>query len=377
MVLAVRKSGSIQRALITPSVSLIIPTFNEEATITQKLNNIKELDYPKNMMEILVVDSASTDNTRKHVKAFIAEKINELKISLIEQEKRKGKACALNEAWALCHGEILVLSDADSLLEQDSLRQVVSNFANPSVGAVTGRQILINPKQSAATHMERGYRDLFEILRIGESQLDSTPIFHGELVAFRRSLNEDLSSDSVADDTELAIRIRKKGYRAIYDPNAKFYEYAPPTLKARVKQKQRRGMGLIQQFVRFRNLMFNRAFGKYGFLILPGEFFMHVVSPLMLATLVVLFIYIIITNPLYILLVAFFSVSFLIVASGILMVSKLVSPTNRIPNPLAVMLAFLHSQMCLLLSFFLIATKKRSHQWEKIEDIRSLWKAST
>lgn len=370
-----KKPNNAHRRIIFPGVSLIIPTYNEETTILQKLDNVRNLNYPKEKLEVVLIDSASTDDTVEIARKF-QEHNTDLHLRLMVENKRKGKANALNQAFSCCTGEIVVISDADSLIEKDSLIQIVSNFADPVVGAATGRQVLLNASQSIATNIERGYRDIYEVIRVGESQLDSTPIFHGELSAFRRNLIEDIASDSVADDTELAIKIRRKGYRAIYDSDAKFYEYAPPTLKARIKQKQRRGMGLIQQFVRYRNLMFNRAYGKYGLLILPSEFFMHVVSPFLVVTLAVLSIYMIMTNSLYMLLVSLVLVPALIVISGILVALKLVAPTKRIPNPLVVMLAFLHSQICLLLGFYAILTKKGSHQWEKIEDIRSLWKTS-
>lgn len=368
-----KKSNNVKMQKIFPTISLIIPTYNEETTIHKKLNNVKNLNYPKEKLEVILIDSGTKDKTIQIARNF-QQNNPDLLLRLIVEEKRRGKASALNHAFSFSTGEIVVISDADSLIGEDSVTQIVSNFGDPLVGAVTGRQILLNAGQSVATNIERGYRDMYEVIRVGESQMDSTPIFHGELSAFRRNLIEDVAPESVADDTELAIRIRKKGYRAIYDPDAKFYEYAPPTLKARIKQKKRRGVGLIQQFLRFRHLMFNRAYGKYGLVILPSEFFMHIISPILLATLLVFFVLTLIINPFYLPFLALFLVIVLIAVSGLSIASKFASPNNKTPNPLAVMLAFLHSQMCLLLSIFSMLTKKENHQWEKIEDIRALWK---
>ncbi len=282
---------------------------------------MKDLDYSKEKLELILIDSGSTDKTVEIARSFHENNID-LDLRLVAEKERKGKANALNQAFSFCTGEIVVISDADSLMEKNSLLQIVSNFADPNVGAATGRQVLLNAGQSAATIIERGYRDIYEVIRIGESHIDSTPIFHGELSAFRRNLIENVASDSAADDTELAIKIRKKGYRTIYDSSATFYEYAPPTLKARIKQKQRRGMGLIQQLFRFRNLMFNRAYGKYGLPILPGEFFMHVVSPVLGVVFAILFLLVVITNPFYIMYVTLILVSVLGVISGILATQK-------------------------------------------------------
>jgi len=372
MVYQCRKPSKIKKQRIYPTISLIICTNNDEDTIREKLTNTKELDYPKELLQVLVVDSASTDNTRHLVEDFI-QKNSDLHVQLITQPARMGKAAALNYSRQYCNGEIVVISDSDSLLEKDAITQLVANFADPHVGATTGRQILFNPSQSLATKIEQSYRKIYEIIRTGESHLDSTPIFHGELSAFRRNLVEPVASDSVAEDSELALRIRRKGYLTVYDPEAKFYEYAPPSLGARLKQKQRRGQGLVQQFIRFRSMIFNPRYGDFGLIILPSEFFMHTASPILLTVFIATSLILIGTNSLAV----GFLVPLVILASAfitLLIASKSLLPSKALGgNILRFMASFLNSQLCLIAGMFKLITRGNQKSWDQIEDTRLLW----
>lgn len=168
-----------------PSFSLVVPTYNEESTIVQKLRNLMEQDYPK--MEIILVDSASEDRTVQLIERFVKD--NSMTVKLITEKERKGKASALNGVLKKhCSGTIIVITDADAIWEKDALRKLASNFSDPTIGAATGRQILLNANQNLTTKLEKVYRSIFEVLRIGESSLDSTPIFNGPLMAFRSDL---------------------------------------------------------------------------------------------------------------------------------------------------------------------------------------------
>jgi len=374
MIYEAKKRNNIRKQKIFPKVSLVIATYDEETTILQKLENTKNLDYPKEMLEVIVVDSGSKDNTREIVEDFNKNN-GDLNLRLMTQRQRRGKANALNHVLPHCTGEIVVISDADSLLERSSLTQVVSNFADPTVGAASGRQILLNSNESPVTKMEQNYRGIFEILRTGESHLDSTPIFHGELSAFRRKLVDGISEDSMADDSELSINVRKAGYRAIYEPEAIFYEYAPPTFRARLKQKQRRGQGLIQQFLRNIVLVFNRKYGKYGLVIFPCETFMHVISPILITLVVVLMAVAVAQNLAMVIPIILLVIVILATAASLSLLSRIIMINTKMTiNPVDITATFLSSQVYLILSLLAFLIRKNRHEWEKIEDIRTLWK---
>ncbi len=255
-----------------PKVSIVIPTYNEEAIIGKKLDNVLELDYPPELLEVVIVDS-STDKTPEIIKGY-QKKFRNLRLI---QEPRKGLASALNTGYALARNEIVIKTDCDSLLEKDVLLKVASDFVNTAIGGVTGRQIVINKSK-----VEEGYRSLQFRVQIAESCLDSTIIFHGPFSAYRKNLIVPIDPNSLADDSELAIKIRKQGYRTIIDPGIKFYEASQSRFFKRRRQKDRRGQGLNRLLLQHRDVLFNPKYGKYGTIIFPMNLYMMLISPILL-----------------------------------------------------------------------------------------------
>ncbi len=264
-----------------PTISLIIPTYNEELLIGKKLDNIFKLDYPPELIEIVIIDS-SIDRTPEIITEY-QKRYN--CINLIK-EKRRGLANALNTAYAAAHNEIVIKTDCDSMLEKDALQKVASNFADPSVGGVTGKQVVINESK-----VEVGYRSLQSRVQVAESWIDSTIIFHGPFSAYRKNLIKPIDFDSVADDSELAIKVRKQGYRTIIDPDIIFYEASQSAFFKRRMQKDRRGRGLIRLLLRHEDVLFNPKYGNYGKLVFPINYFMMILSPYLILLLFLLSFY--------------------------------------------------------------------------------------
>jgi len=339
-----KNSGVKKNGKFRPKVSFIIPTWNEENTIKGKLENMQQIDYPNDKLEIIVIDSGSTDNTRKIVRKF-------KRVKLITEEKRSGKARALNKAFKHCGGEIVVISDADCRLKKDILLKSMPYFYDQSVGAVTGRQELINPNETISTKIEKTYRNFYFIIRDAESILDSTLIFHGEFSAFRKELLEDIFVDSVADDSELALRIRKKKHRSLLAWDAVYKEYAPDRLSDRLKQKYRRAQGLVQIMFRFFSTFFlNPNYGLFGMLIFPVEFFMHIISPFLIVLSIATFPFIQFK---------------ILIGMIVLLAAALLIPRSR-----SFIFSFLHSQYACLKGIFKYVSKGPSHTWEKIHGTR-------
>ena len=352
-----------------PKVSLIIATYNEEATIKEKLKNVLEQDFPKEQLELLLMDSGSKDKTSEIVKDFI-EQNPEINVVFIREKERLGKSHALNIAYPKAKGEIKIISDADALLEKSALMRLVGNFADPTIGAACGRQILLNPGENPFTQLEKSYRDIYEVLREGESILDSTPIFHGELSAYRANLIEPLPENKSADDSRLANIIRKKGYRAVYDSMAIFYEYAPPNSSSRNIQKVRRGQGLIRVFWDFRSSLFNRKYGEYGTLILPVEFLMHCIFPTLL----------LVSLGVFLVALAFYNLMLLIFPLALLFGTVGLSRLRSNEHVLAALrslsslfVSFVSSQLILEYGLWLWLSGRSLHKWKKVDDIRKEW----
>ena len=370
MVYEGKKPDNVRKRRIFPRVSLVVPTYNEEEVILRKLKNVKSLDYPKEKLEVIVVDSASTDKTRQIVQNFADKNTVKLKLRLITQSKRLGKASALNYARQYCNGEIVIISDVDVTFEERAITKIVQNFADSAVGAVSGRLFIVNSDQSSITQLEESYRRLFRTLRIGESRIDSTPIFNGPIMAFRKGLLDELESDTVTDDIELALKIREKGWRAIYEPEAVAYEFTPAHARSRIKQKSRRGFGIIQSFIRHRRILFNPKYGKYGLIVFPGEFFMHIISPILVAVSIASIIIGLVLRPSFLVPFMLIAVSLFAFFGLSSLIQKLT--TNKIiANPVPILATFLDQQMCLLLSLFFFFIGRSSYKWEKIEEVRT------
>ncbi len=260
------------------TISMIIPTYNEELLIGKKLDNIFKLDYPPELIEVIIIDS-STDRTPDIIKEY-QKKYN--CINLIT-EKRQGLAAALNTAYAAARNEIVIKTDCDSMLENDVLKKVASDFSDPEIGGVTGKQVVINESE-----VEVGYRSLQSKVQIAESWIDSTIIFHGPFSAYRKRLIKTIDPDSLADDSELAIKVRKQGYRTIIDPDIIFYEASQSAFFKRRMQKDRRGRGLIRLLLRHKDVLFNSDYGNYGRLVFPMNYFMMILSPYLILLLFLL-----------------------------------------------------------------------------------------
>jgi cellulose synthase/poly-beta-1,6-N-acetylglucosamine synthase-like glycosyltransferase len=353
----------------TPKVSLIVATYNEAKVIQRKLMNIQELDYPKDDLEIIIVDSGSTDNTVELAKAFL-ESQSTFSFRILTQARREGKASALNYCRPFCSGNIVVLTDADVIYDKCALVLLVAGFKDQSVGAISGKIVICNADESSSTKCEKSYRGIFEILRIGESNLDSTPIFNGPISAFRKELVDDLNPATVADDTELSLKIREKGWKAIYEPYALAYEYTPENFKSRNKQKIRRGQGVIQSFLWHRKMFFRFKYGFYGLFILPAELFMNVISPLLVVVTIVLGFLNLAFTPGFVIF-GFLSL-ILLVFFGLIKLFSRFSKRKNMFDPIDALVAFLNIQFNLVFSVFSLILGKNKSVWEKIEDVRIL-----
>lgn len=336
-----------------PTISIVIPTYNEELLVGKKLDNIFKLDYPLELMEVVIIDS-STDRTPEIIKEY--QKRYSC-INLITQE-RQGLANALNTAYAAARNDIVIKTDCDSMLEKDALQKVASDFADPNIGGVTGKQVVINESE-----VEVGYRSLQSKVQIAESWIDSTIIFHGPFSAYRKELIKPIDPDSVADDSELAIKVRKQGYRTIIDPEIIFYEASQSAFFKRRMQKDRRGKGLIRLLLRHKDVLFNPEYGYYGKLVFPMNYFMMILSPYLILLLLSIAFYMLYG---YNLMLAAFAFILLLLFVYLGQANKL-----RIFEPIY---SFLDTQISLLIGGLnLILGREPGGTWEVDQELRGAY----
>jgi biofilm PGA synthesis N-glycosyltransferase PgaC len=231
-----------------PAVTVAIPTYNEARHIEEKLEDIYRQDYPRDKLEIIVVDSASTDGTAEKARRW-AQARPDAYVKVVEEPERRGKASALNTALATARGEVFIITDADCRWPQrDALRRAVNWLADPGVGAVT---CLKKPAAEGPAGVEAGYRGHYNVLRLAESKKWATPIFHGELAAYKTELLRKIGGfplDTGADDSHTAAKIAAMGYRAVAAEDLWCVEAVPHNSYHR--WRIRRAQHLLQHFLK-------------------------------------------------------------------------------------------------------------------------------
>jgi len=271
-----------------PAVSVIIPTYEEETTIRRKLDNIAEVCYPKEKMEIIIVDGASRDRTVDLAQEWSMEH-PEIKMQIIFQTERRGMVNALNQGLKHMRGDVFVKTDSDCLWLKDSLKNALKYMADPQVGSVAGLHIIEASRETSSVKTERTYREFYKWLRIGESKLYSTVLYEGELMLVKREILDKIGFDEEigADDVPTALRMAGQGYRAITAEDAYFIEQTPYTWTEKFRQKTRRARHVFQALWKYKYLIYKEktAFHK---LILPFETYIYVINPFVTIPLAIL-----------------------------------------------------------------------------------------
>jgi len=279
-----------------PTVCIVVPTYNEASIIDRKLENILQLNYPRNKLRVMVVDSASIDETRSIVKEFANRHKNQLAVALLEQPVRMGKSQAINEALRVSDAEIFGLTDADVIVPPEALLKLVQNFQDSSMGGASGFEVPL-ADESFLSSLEAGYRAVYTAIRKAEASVDTPLMCESEFSLYRRDALGPLRPGCMCDDLELTVMVRSKGLRCMYDLEVPFYEREASSLKPKFSHKLRRSTANQHAIFRSLAVFFNRSFGKYGSLVFPFELFANIISPVLVTTALAFFVGIVITEP--------------------------------------------------------------------------------
>lgn len=215
-----RASRRWNRTPPLPSVSMVIAAHNEEAEIGDTIRNKLELDYPRELVQIVVVSDGSTDRTDAIVDAFRDDGV-----LLLRQEPRQGKTAALNRALDVASGEVVVFSDANSRYDREALRRLVAAFDDATVGYATGKLVYLNPGEAPSAASCGLYMRYENWLRTLETRVGSIVGVNGGIDAVRRELFTPMRPDQLPDFV-LPLRVVEQGYRVVFQPEAVSYETA-------------------------------------------------------------------------------------------------------------------------------------------------------
>jgi cellulose synthase/poly-beta-1,6-N-acetylglucosamine synthase-like glycosyltransferase len=221
----------VRKQAIEPTVAVIVAAHDEEDVIARRLENLLELDYPSDKLEVVVASDASTDRTNDVVEQFAAR---DPRVRLVRCP-RGGKVAAQNFAVRLTKGEILAFSDANATWAPNALRKLVRNFADPDVAYVCGR---LHLREADGTNREAAYWRYELWLREQESRLGSITGGNGALYAVRRS--DYLEVDPrFGHDLSLPYKLAQRRRRAVYEPDAEAFEKPSRDLEDEYRRKVR------------------------------------------------------------------------------------------------------------------------------------------
>lgn len=250
----VRKDPTFQR-----SVSVLIPVNNGAQFIRSKLASVLALAYPKELLEVIVISDGSTDETDAIVQQFASQHVRLLRV-----ESRSGKTNALNLGLSVATGEIVFFTDVRQHFQPDALAHLVANFADPTVGAVSGELRLLPGESGEQADMNAYWR--YELwARSRHSQIDSLFNTTGSIYAIRRALTAPLPPDTIADDAFQPFRAFFANYRVILDSEAVAYDY-PAIPGTEFRRRLRTLAGLWQVWWRTPELFTSRNRMRFHFL---------------------------------------------------------------------------------------------------------------
>ena len=333
----------------TPLITILVPAHNEEKSIRFKLENLLKLEYPKERMEIFLINDLSTDKTLQEISNFQNAHPN-IPMKVLSNTEHMGKSASLNLALKQATGDVIVVSDADCFWPPDILTKALPYLSDPTVGAITGLETLLNPNQSWVTGTELVYNDLVHTVRVGESKVHSTIFFQGGFGAFKRAVLTGF--DNEADDSGTALKIVQKNARTLLVPEAVYFTMFPSTWLGKIATKRRRAWQLARIWIKCLKLLLK------GKLVLPKkiclpETFLYIFNPIIFILLAGTTLFLFSNNP------------FLIVLFVILL------PIVLFKKSRSFFIEVIQDNLILLSVLFASAFNKRFSAWKIVEGSRS------
>lgn len=265
-----------------PEVTLLIAAYNEKDFVGQKVQNSRMLDYPSNKLHQLWVTDGSDDGTPNLLESYP-------EIKVLHSSKRNGKIAAMNRGMKHVETPIVIFSDANTLLGEQSVRKIVELFADPKTGCVSGeKRIMDKGKVAAAGAGEGIYWKYESTLKKWDAELNSVVGAAGELFSIRTELYQEVEPDTLLDDFIISLRVAMQGYSIQYNPEAYAIETASANVKEELKRKIRIAAGGIQSIIRLYPLLNIFKYGVLSFQYISHRVLRWTITPLLLPFLLIL-----------------------------------------------------------------------------------------
>ncbi|WP_282135687.1 glycosyltransferase family 2 protein [Seonamhaeicola maritimus] len=285
IIIKIRRTFKIGKKVVVdnsyePEVTLFIAAYNEKDYIEAKMKNSLELEYPKDKLNIVWVTDGSDDGTPELLNKYPNTTVHHL-------DARNGKIGAMNRGMEFVKTPIVIFSDANTMLGKESVRRIVNQFSDATVGCVSGEKRIINKESDVATGSGEGLYWKYEsTLKKWDAELYSVVGAAGELFAIRTKLYRHVEKDTLLDDFVISLRVAQEGYTIQYDPEAYAIETASANVKEELKRKIRISAGGIQSIVRLRSLLNVFKFGTLSFQYISHRVLRWTLTPLCLLVII-------------------------------------------------------------------------------------------
>ena len=352
-------SKSVYKSAIFPSVSIIIAAHNEEDVIKAKLDNLLVLDYPKDQIEILIGSDASTDKTNQ-----IIQNYQDPRLHVFINPQRRGKMMTVNDLVLQSKHEIIFFNDARQHFDKNALKNLVQNFADPSVGCASGELLFIKAEGGTAQGVNL-YWESEKFIRFHEARVHSMMGATGAIYAIRKSLYVPACTEVVLDDMFIPFKIIEKGYRAIFEETALAFDNAANSATEEYSRKARTLYGNYQIFSLFLGL-FNPIKSPIAIQLFSHKFLRVMVPFLMLILLPLNFLMIGegFYKLIFVLQIIFYVAAFI----GILSRGQRVGIFKPISKLCYVPYVFCLLNFAALAGFFRFIRAKQDIAWEKARE---------
>ena len=276
-----------------PFVSILVPAYNEELVIVNTINSLLASDYSK--YEIIVIDDGSQDNTSGIVTWTFGrdERVRLLTIA------NAGKASALNTGLRQARGEIVIALDADTLFAPHTIGALAHRFYDKTLGAIAGNAKVGNRVNLVTRWQALEYITSQNMDRRAFASLNCITVVPGAVGAWRKDLLVDVGgfpSDTLAEDQDLTLRIRRLGYRIGYEETAIAWTEAPHNLRSLAKQRFRWAYGTLQCMWKHRDALFRVRYGALGFVAMPNVWIFQILFSLISPVMDLMLLYVLFAN---------------------------------------------------------------------------------
>lgn len=259
-----------------PKVTVVIPVYNEEKVIEKTVLSVLDSNYPD--YEVIVVDDGSTDTSSEILQKL--EKVYRDKLKVLYQENQ-GKFAALNNGFGASKGEIIVAIDADTQILANTVSALARHFKDPRVGAVAGNIKVGNRINWLTTLQELDYRMALNLERRAFSLINAVYVIPGAVGGWRKEALEKaggFTNNTLTEDAEAGMRIRRLGYRINYEGKAIAYTEVPVDLTSLIRQRFRWTFGSLQTLWMHKDVLFRPQYGFFSLVVLPYTVFVQIPS---------------------------------------------------------------------------------------------------